>query len=393
MQTSDFDYCLPPELIAQAPLPERTQARMMVVRRSEGSWQHRTVADLPEYLVAGDLLVVNNTRVLPVRLFGQRADTGGRVELLLLEPSQPGAESGEPRLSARGLEEPQGPLPESLTGEWVAFYRASRSARAGQQIVLADGLIRGEIMEVTGPGRIRIRLNSERPLLQILERHGFAPLPPYIHRPYPRATHDAAAAPEPSAGSGFSGLNWAQQDREMYQTVFASRPGAVAAPTAGLHFTPALLRQLADKGVQRAEVTLHVGPGTFKPVKTESVEDHVMESEWYAVGAGCADAVARVREQGRRVVAVGTTVVRTLETVAQEQGRVVPASGRTTIFLAPPCAFRVVDALLTNFHLPKSTLLMLVSALAGSDLIRAAYQEAIRERYRFYSYGDCMLIL
>ncbi len=348
MRTSDFNFDLPPELIAQEPLPERSASRMLVLDRATGALTHRHVTDLPRYLRPGDLLVVNNTRVIPARVFGHRLDTGGRVELLLLE--------------AMGDD------------VWTSYYRASGSPRAGLRFDLADGAVRGEIQEVLPGGRVRIRLNAEGALLDVLERHGVPPLPPYIKR---------GIADSRTPG-----------DRSRYQTVYASRPGAVAAPTAGLHFTPELLSQLDTQGVRRTSVTLHVGPGTFKPVSCDDVRDHVMEEERYELDAAAAELVSETRARGGRVVAVGSTTVRTLETVARDHGgHAVAATGRSGLFIYPPFAFSLVDVMLTNFHLPRSTLIMMVCALAGRDRVLAAYEEAVRMRYRFYSYGDCMLIV
>ena len=355
MQTADFDYRLPPELIAQEPAPQRDASRMMVVHRGTGQIEHRHVTDLPEYLRGGDLMVVNNTRVIPARVFGTWEDTDGTVELLLVEEVAP--------------------------GEWEALCRSGRPVRPGLRMRLAEGRLRGEIRADMGGGRYRVVLDGAGGVLEILERSGVPPVPPYIKRP--------------AGGGGLVAL-----DRERYQTIFARTPGAVAAPTAGLHFTDALLDRLARRGVARAAVTLHVGPGTFKPVKAERVEDHIMEAERYECPAETADAMDRARVRRGRVLAVGSTTVRTLETVALENGRVCAASGRSSLFIYPPFAVRAVDLMLTNFHLPRSTLLMMVSAFAdrggageGRERVLNAYREAVREGYRFYSYGDCMLLL
>lgn len=349
MQTSDFDYVLPPERIAQEPLPERTSARMMVVPREGGAFAHHHVRDLPDALRPGDLLVLNDTQVFSARAFGSWSDSPGRCEVLLVEPAD-------------------------APDEWFALCRSSRPVRPGRTLVLADGRIRAEVLGKDGEGRVHLRVATDGDLFAILDEHGVPPVPPYIHR-------DSA---DPRVAL----------DRERYQTVFARERGAVAAPTAGLHFTPELLAGLAARGIGHTHITLHVGPGTFKPVKAETVEDHVMDPERYKVPVAAAEAIALARAQGGRVVAVGSTSVRTLETVAAtHDGRIVPGEGRSRLFIRPPYAFRAVDAMLTNFHLPRSTLLMMVSALAGRDRILAAYAEAIREQYRFYSYGDCMLIL
>ena len=347
MKTADFFYHLPPELIAQQPLPDRTRARMMVIHRATGVFDHRRVADLPAFLRTGDLLVVNDTRVIPARLYGHKIATGGSVEILLIE--------------------------ETVPGIWEALLRA-RHAKPGVRLELADHQIQAEILAVKDEGRVTLRLRHERPLLEILTTDGVPPLPPYIKRTTTNALQRAA-------------------DRERYQTVYARNPGAVAAPTAGLHFTEALLATLEQQGVRHAVVTLHVGPGTFKPVTVADVEQHHMDAERYTVPEDTARLICATRAAQGRIVAVGSTVVRTLETVAAEHGAVTASQGRSDLFIYPPYKFRVVDALLTNFHLPSSSLLMMVGALAGRDLILRAYAEAIRERYRFYSYGDCMLIL
>ncbi|MEI8242006.1 MAG: tRNA preQ1(34) S-adenosylmethionine ribosyltransferase-isomerase QueA [bacterium] len=362
MLTSDFDYDLPPELIAQEPPATRTAARMLVLARATGAWEHRGIADLPAFLHAGDLLVLNDTRVFPARLLGAWADTGGAVELLLLERSDPTDPSDRPVHSPSPAE------------TWHCICGSGRRARAGQRATLAAGQVAGEIVEAQGGGRVLARLRCAGPLADVLEAHGRVPVPPYIHR----AAGDARGA----------------LDRERYQTVYAREPGAVAAPTAGLHFTPELLAALAAQGVPHAFVTLHVGPGTFQPVQVENLDEHRMESERYAVPEATAAALAACRARRGRVVAVGSTTVRTLETVAAaHDGRVVAGSGRTGIFIRPPYAFRAADALLTNFHLPRSTLLAMVSAFAGRERVLAAYREAVAQRYRFFSYGDCMLIL
>lgn len=351
MKSSDFDFDLPQALIAQAPPPARTDARMMVLNRSvaEGV-SHASVLELPRLLRSGDLLVLNDTRVFPARIFGEWEDTGGRIELLLVEERAPGT--------------------------WEAMHRSTRKAREGLRLRLAEGQVRGEVLGRGEEGRILLRLRCDGDLMEILERHGVPPVPPYI-------------------GRGEEGEDRrVTEDRQRYQTVYAREVGAVAAPTAGLHFTEALLAELAAQGVGHTTITLHVGPGTFRPVKAEQLEEHVMESERYAVPAAAAVAIAACRARGGRVVAVGSTTVRTLETVAAKHaGEVVAGEGRSQLFIYPPYAFRVVDGMLTNFHLPRSSLLMMVSALAGRERVLAAYREAVDSRYRFYSYGDCMLIL
>jgi S-adenosylmethionine:tRNA ribosyltransferase-isomerase len=334
--TSDFDYDLPPASIAQEPAP-RGESRLLVLDRS-GPERHARVRDLPRLLRSGDLLVLNDTRVIPARLYGRSAG-GGRMEILLVERV---AES-----------------------EWDALVKPGRRARPGARFEIGEGLT-AEVTDKREDGRHRLRFSE--PVEPHLERLGHIPLPPYIHRP---------DTPE---------------DRERYQTVYARRPGAVAAPTAGLHFTAELLREIEGAGVEIARVTLHVGIGTFKPVSAERIAAHRMERERYEIGEETAATLRRARQAGRRIVAVGTTVVRTLEGAALAGGGEVRAGdGATDLFITPGFRFQVVDALLTNFHLPRSTLLMLVSAFAGRERVLAAYAEAVREGYRFYSYGDAML--
>ncbi|MDA8020200.1 MAG: tRNA preQ1(34) S-adenosylmethionine ribosyltransferase-isomerase QueA [Thermoanaerobaculia bacterium] len=335
MRTDDFDYHLPEELIAQRPAPRGT-SRLLVVP-VDGAVRHCAVADLPDLLRSGDLLVVNDTKVIPARLFARRHPGAGRCELLLLE-----------RLSVR---------------EWRALGRPAKRLGPGRRLDLEGTDLSAEVVARRDDGLV---VRFDEPVEPHLSRAGHVPLPPYIRR------DDEAS------------------DRETYQTIFARHEGAVAAPTAGLHFTQKLLQELEARGVEQARVTLHVGPGTFRPVSAEHVGDHVMDEERYHVPDGTAAAVAACRRRGGRVVAVGTTVVRTLESAAEADGTVTAGGSRTRLFITPGYRFRVVDALLTNFHLPKSTLLMLVSALAGRDQILSAYTEAVEEKYRFYSYGDAM---
>ena len=377
MLTSDFDYALPRELIAQHPPERREAARMMVLDRSARAWTHRVFSDLPAYLRPGDLVVLNDTRVFPARLEGHWADTPGRVELFLLEPLAGG-------------------------NEWEALTRSGRPFRAGNVAVFAGGLLRAELLRraddaapcsgggrspsegrepCSGGGRspsghIVVRLSFSGELYPLLEKCGETPLPPYISRTPAAMTEEER-----------------REDAERYQTVYAAHTGAVAAPTAGLHFTQAILDGLEAQGVEIAKITLHVGPGTFRPVTVENPDDHPMHSERYEVPAAAADAVNRCRARGGRILAVGSTTVRTLETMAAEHGPVaVPCSGRSSLFIREPYRFVFTDMMLTNFHLPKSTLLMMVAALAGRDFVLDAYRAAIAERYRFFSYGDCMLI-
>ena len=346
MDVRDFDYELPPERIAQAPAGARDGSRLLRLPPAGGPAHHR-FTDLPSLLRAGDLLIVNDTRVVPARLVGRKA-SGGRVELLLIER----VEAGE----GREL--------------WRAWLKASRKPAADAALVFGHGLS-GHIVEREGPSYL-VRLECESGELgAALERAGRMPLPPYIKRP--DASHEG-------------------EDRERYQTVFAARPGAIAAPTAGLHFSAELLARLDAAGIRRTTLTLHVGLGTFQPVEADRVEEHRLHEEAYALPAAAAAPVDETRREGGRVVAVGTTVARTLESCAAAGGRVVPGAGRTALFIYPGFRFRVVDAMITNFHLPRSTLLMLVAAFAGRERVLAAYREAIAAGYRFYSYGDAMLV-
>lgn len=340
---ADYDFPLPDELIAQEPPAERGSSRLLLVDRAAGTISHRRFAELPDLLAPGDLLVRNETRVIPARLIG-RKESGGRIELLLVETAE-----GEEKL-------------------WRCMTRSAKPARPGCRLTFA-GNLRGEVVADLGDGWRSVRFTCSGEFLTHLESAGEMPLPPYIARP-PR---DA--------------------DRERYQTVFAGEPGAVAAPTAGLHFTPATFAALAGRGVESRGLILHVGPGTFLPVRAERLDDHRMHAERYEIPAATAAAVNRARGEGRRVVAVGTTSTRALESAVDAHGAVQAGRGATDLFIRPGHRFRAVDALLTNFHLPRSTLLVLVSAFAGRDLILEAYREAVAEKYRFFSYGDCMLIL
>jgi S-adenosylmethionine:tRNA ribosyltransferase-isomerase len=339
MRVADLDYALPEDLIAQEPAAERTAARLLVLPRQTGEVRHARVADLPGILRAGDLLVVNDTRVVPARVRARRP-SGGRLEVLFVRPLSPAA-------------------------EWEVLVRGA--PRAGERVHVAATV--GEWVAPLGDGRWRLRMCLDEPVLDWLERVGEVPLPPYIRRP---------GGPSPA-------------DRERYQTVYARVPGAVAAPTAGLHLTAELLAALGAAGVAVASLTLHVGPGTFMPPRCDDLEQHTMLSERYELPPATADAIASARAGGRRIVAVGTTTVRALESAAAA-GALHAGAGEASLFIHPGHRFHVVDALLTNFHLPRSPLLALVSALAGWDRIRAAYEEAVRLRYRFYSFGDAMLI-
>ena len=339
MRRSDFHYDLPGELIAQHPLPERTASRLLVLDGRSGALADRRFADIEALLAPGDLLVLNDTRVIPARLHGRKA-TGGRVEVLV----------------------------ERITGEHeaLAHVRASKAPRQGMRLLLEGDIV----AEVAGreDDLFRLRFAGKEALVDLLERHGHMPLPPYIARA------DETA------------------DRERYQTVFAARPGAVAAPTAGLHFDEDLLARLAGKGVEQARVTLHVGAGTFQPVRAERIEDHRMHAEYLEVSAEVCERIEATRARGGRVVAVGTTVVRSLETAAAG-GELRPYRGETRLFITPGFEFRVVDVLVTNFHLPESTLLMLVCAFGGYENVMRAYRHAVEEGYRFFSYGDAMFVV
>ncbi len=350
MDVREFDFDLPAELIAQEPAAERTGARLMHLDRAAGSLTHTTVSALPGLLRAGDVVVVNNTRVFPARLIGRRVPSGGGVECLLI---------GKSELSPSGL--------------WEALVHPGQKLKPGARVVF-EGVrtLHGEILERRFFGRRIVRLWTEdgSPVDEAVDAIGHVPLPPYIKR---TDTID---------------------DRERYQTVFARARGSVAAPTAGLHFTPSLVQALTARGVAVAEITLHVGYGTFQPVRVERVEDHRLEAEHYEIDGAAASLINRALAEERRVIAVGTTTTRTLEAVARAHaGRIEPGAGDTSLFIYPGFEFRVIRGLLTNFHLPCSSLLMLVSAFAGPDRVRAAYAAAIAARYRFYSYGDAMLIL
>ena len=349
MKLSDFDYTLPPELIAQRPLGERDASKLLVLERTSGRITHAGFLDLPRLLEPGDLLALNDTRVFPARIFGRKAPTGGRVELLLLE------DLGQER--------------------WRSLIKPYGRIRAPQRLAFADGM-EAVVEEMLGDGQAVVRLFGGGPFPAWLEAHGRTPLPPYIKR----RTDDSIEEKE---------------DRERYQTLFAAKRGAVAAPTAGLHFTERIFEGLADRGVEWVTITLHVGLGTFQPVGTERLEDHSMEAERYEVGREAAQAVRRAAAEGRRVIAVGSTALRVLESVAAVGGEIRDegVKGKTALYIYPGYKFRIVGGLLTNFHLPRSTLLLLVSAFAGEDRLLAAYREAIARRYRFYSYGDAMLIL
>lgn len=384
MRTADFDFELPGELIAQTPAAQRDQSRLMVLNRTTGTVEHGRFPDILSFLRAGDVLVLNNSRVVPARLRGVNSATGGRFEILLLE--------------------------ENAVNDWWAMLRPGKRARLGTVIALLDlkgqsTPVRATVVEVNAEGHRRLRFEGVSNLLQQIEHLGEIPLPPYIRRDPAAAAKpgDSDAALESAPSEAEQRTNGSAQnfnDRERYQTVFAQPPGSVAAPTAGLHFTEALLEQVRALGVQVCFVTLHVGLGTFGPVKADTLDAHVMHEERYQLSEETARTLTDAKQAGRRIIAVGTTTVRVLESIAANNDGHLPAiSGRTRIFIFPPYEFKIVDALLTNFHLPCSTLLMLVSAFAapketrGREMVLAAYAEAIRQRYRFFSYGDAMLLL
>ena len=371
MRTERFDYHLPPERIAQHPLPERDASRLLVLDRATQSWSGRTMRELPELLRAGDLLVFNDTRVIPARLRAVREQTGGQVEIFLL-PQEPGEALNVPdNFSYEGF-------PAQAAVRRVLTKSGGR-LKAGETLVLA-GSVKAVLLERLGETGDRVAFNLDaREFAAFVEAHGEVPLPPYIQR-----------------GQGPS----AAQDRERYQTVFAREAGAVAAPTAGLHFSPELLRRLEERGVERAFVTLHVGPGTFKPVKTAEIEQHRVDPEPYVVLEEAARAVTRAKVAGRRVIPVGTTALRMLESCwDQERKELRAGTGLADLFVRPPFDFRVAGGLVTNFHLPKSSLLMLVAAFAapggteGIEWVKAAYAHAVEAQYRFYSYGDACLVV
>lgn len=340
LKRTDFYFDLPQELIAQDPLEDRASSRLLVLDRNTGAVSHHGFREIVDYLHPGDCLVLNNTKVIPARLLGERAGTGAHVEVLLLK-----RRSGD---------------------IWETLVRPGKKCKPGTELTFGDGLLRARVLETVEEGNRLVRFEYQGIWEELLDRLGEMPLPPYI-------THRL-------------------RDRDRYQTVYARYEGSAAAPTAGLHFTGELLEQIAARGVHVAYVTLHVGLGTFRPVKEDNVLEHHMHSETYEVTAAAADVINRARQSGGRIVCVGTTSCRTLESAADESGRVRPCSGDTDIFIYPGYRFKATDALLTNFHLPESTLLMLVSALAGRENVLAAYGEAVRERYRFFSFGDAMFI-
>ncbi|MDY5649069.1 MAG: tRNA preQ1(34) S-adenosylmethionine ribosyltransferase-isomerase QueA [Lachnospiraceae bacterium] len=340
MKTSDFYFDLPQELIAQDPLEDRSSSRLLVLDKKTGDIEHHIFRDIVDFLNPGDCLVVNNTKVIPARLFGVKEGTQAKIELLLLKRKEHDI--------------------------WETLVKPGKKARVGTRILFGDGLLTGEVIDVVEEGNRLIRFHYEGIFEEILDQLGQMPLPPYI-------THQL-------------------KDKNRYQTVYAKHDGSAAAPTAGLHFTPELLKKIEEKGVNIAHVTLHVGLGTFRPVKVEDVAQHHMHSEFFFIEEDQAELINETKKRGGRVISVGTTSCRTLESAAAEDGRVKACSGWTDIFIYPGYRFKTIDALITNFHLPESTLLMLVSALAGKEHIMHAYEVAVKERYRFFSFGDAMFI-
>ena len=341
MKTSDFFYDLPEELIAQDPLEDRTASRLLVLNRETGAVEHKIFSDVIDYLNEGDCLVINNTRVIPARLIGEKEGTGGKVEVLLLK--------------------------RRANDVWETLVKPGKKLRPGARVTFGDGRLKAEILEIAEEGNRLVRFYYEGIFEEILDSLGEMPLPPYI-------THKL-------------------EDKEMYQTVYAKYDGSAAAPTAGLHFTKELLNKIEEKGIKIASITLHVGLGTFRPVKVDDVNNHHMHTEWYEVNAEAADIINETKRNGGRVICVGTTSCRTIESVADENGYMKAKTGETDIFIYPGYKFKVMDGLITNFHLPESTLVMLVSAFAGKENVLAAYETAVKERYRFFSFGDAMLLI
>lgn len=341
MKLKDFWYELPEHLIAQNPAERRDMSRLLVVDREKRSIEHRIFKDISLYLEPGDCLVINNTRVIPARLLGKKEGTGGKIEFVLLKRIEKDV--------------------------WEVILKPGRRAKPGARFTFGNGILKAEILKVVDEGNRIVKFYYDGVFEEILDRVGIIPLPPYIQADL--------------------------KDKERYQTIYSKINGSAAAPTAGLHFTNELFEELKQKGANIAEVTLHVGLGTFRPVKTQNIEEHHMHKEFFTIGEKACSLINEAKENGKRVIAVGTTSVRVLETTADQNGRVRPAQGDTDIFIYPGYNFKIVDALITNFHLPESTLIMLVSAFAGRDFIMEAYKEAIAKEYRFFSFGDAMLIL
>ena len=341
MKTSDFYYDLPEELIAQDPLEDRTASKLLVLDRKTGAVKHKIFSDVIDYLTEGDCLVINNTRVIPARLIGEKEGTGGKVEVLLLK--------------------------RRANDVWETLVKPGKKLKPGAKITFGDGRLRAEVLEVVEEGNRLVKFYYEGIFEEILDSLGEMPLPPYI-------THKL-------------------EDKEMYQTVYAKFDGSAAAPTAGLHFTKELLNKIEEKGIKIASITLHVGLGTFRPVKVDDVNSHHMHTEWYEVNAEAAEIINETKRNGGRVICVGTTSCRTIESVADENGYMKAKTGETDIFIYPGYKFKIMDGLITNFHLPESTLVMLVSAFAGKENVLAAYETAVKERYRFFSFGDAMILI
>jgi len=341
MKTSDFYYDLPEELIAQDPLEDRTASRLLVLDRKTGAVEHKIFSDVIDYLNEGDCLVINNTRVIPARLIGEKEGTGGKVEVLLLK--------------------------RRANDVWETLVKPGKKLKPGAKITFGDGRLRAEVLEVVEEGNRLVKFYYEGIFEEILDSLGEMPLPPYI-------THKL-------------------EDKEMYQTVYAKFDGSAAAPTAGLHFTKELLNKIEEKGIKIASITLHVGLGTFRPVKVDDVNNHHMHTEWYEVNDEAADIINETKRNGGRVICVGTTSCRTIESVADENGYMKAKTGETDIFIYPGYKFKVMDGLITNFHLPESTLVMLVSAFAGKENVLSAYETAVKEKYRFFSFGDAMILI
>ncbi len=342
MDLHDFYYDLPEELIAQDPLSDRSSSRLMVLDKDTGNIEHKIFRDIIDYLNPGDCLVVNDTKVIPARLIGEKTGTGAAIEVLLLNRK------------------------DDLKNTWEVLVKPGKKAKIGTQISFGNGKLVGEIVDIVEEGNRIIQFSFDGIFEEILDELGQMPLPPYIKHKL--------------------------QDKNRYQTVYAKHEGSAAAPTAGLHFTKELLEKIKEKGVDIAEVTLHVGLGTFRPVKVDNILDHHMHSEFYVVTEEAAEKINKARQSGHRIIAVGTTSTRTLESIADEDGTIRPRSGWTDIFIYPGYRFKAIDCLITNFHLPESTLVMLVSALAGRDNIMNAYKEAVKDKYRFFSFGDAMFI-
>lgn len=340
MKKEDFYFELPQELIAQDPLEDRSGSRLLVLDKESGEIEHRTFRDIKEYLEPGDCLVINDTKVIPARLIGSKVGTNAKIEILLLKRKE--------------------------NDIWETLVKPGKKAKPGTKISFGEGLLIGEVLDVVDEGNRLIQFSYEGIFEEILDQLGQMPLPPYI-------THQL-------------------EDKNRYQTVYAKHSGSTAAPTAGLHFTPELLEEIKESGVEIAHVTLHVGLGTFRPVKVENIQEHHMHSEFYRIEASEAEKINRAKREGHRVICVGTTSCRTVESAAKPDGTLSECSGWTEIFIYPGYRFKVLDCLLTNFHLPESTLIMLVSALAGREHVLHAYEEAVKERYRFFSFGDAMLI-